>query len=462
VVFALSLLSIAVVPVRAAASATWSGGGGDGSWSDGANWVGGSPPASGDALVFPPSSHTSTTNDLTGYSFSGMTFSAAGYEIAGDAFTLTGPLVVSAAVTSGQDEIDPPVTLTGPGTVSVVTGGATLDLKAPPAGALVKTGAGSLDAEGLDADTSPVTVRGGVLTGCGGGGSSTSPIVVKAGASYVAGSAASQDLISCPRPLTLNGSGYQGEGALEALTGVVLGSLTLGSDALIAGSTSSESTYWSGTVAIGSHTLTVADRDDTMAGGISGRGTLVVDTATETLVEGTGTLGAAVVETRLGLAVPTSKVTVDPGALLWTVSRITSLAVSPAAGLWPCDVPPDIPPTAPGPPTVTHLTNSLTLPAGATYTAALGVGTAAGNDSLRVTGGALDISGATLSVDTAGSCDGYPVPTQVGDRYTILSALGGVSGTFQGLPNGSLISGDSGGVFRIAYQASSVVLTRVS
>ncbi len=459
----LSLLRIAAIPAGAAGIDTWRGGGGDSNWADGANWLGGAPPSSGDALVFPASPYTATDNDLVGYSFSGVTFSASGYDISGNAFTLTGPLVVSAAVTSGQDEIDPAVTLTGSGIVSVLSGGATLELTAPPSGALTKTGDGTLDAEGLDADTWPVTVKGGVLTGCGGGGSSASPIIVKAGASYVAGSAGtSYPLITCPRPLTLNGTGYEGQGALDVLQNVELDTLTLGSDSLIEGSTSS-STYWFGTVTIGSHTLTVADRDDTMAGGIRGTGTLVANSSTETLVEGSGSLGAAVVETRLGLAIRTATVTVDPGAVLWTVSTITSLSVPTTGSLWPCDLPVDIPPTAPGTPTVTKVTNSLTLPSGASYTAELGVGTAAGNDSLKVTEGTLDIAGATLAIDTTGAaCDGYPVETQVGDRYTILSVPGGIAGTFAGLSGGSVISGDDGGVFRIAYHPTSVVLTRVS
>ena len=309
---------------QAPATDTWRGGGGNTDWSNAANWASNTVPGTGDKLVFPASTNLTSDDDLSGYTFSGITFSAAGYDIGGDSFALSGPLAVTAAVTSGQDEIDPQVTFAAGGRVSVATSGVVLDLAATPMGALVKTGYGTLDAQGLNAGTSPITVRAGILTGCGNGSSSTSPITVEAGASYVAGSPDSPDnLIGCGRPLVVNGTGYQGEGAIDVVQHVDFGALTLGSNATIGGlATGASSSYWLGAVAVRGHTLTSAGFTNTFAGSISGSGTILQDAADITLVEGTGSVplrGGGL--GMLGLAVPVTTVTVGGTGVLYTASR---------------------------------------------------------------------------------------------------------------------------------------------
>jgi fibronectin-binding autotransporter adhesin len=456
-------LAASALIAQAPATETWRGGGGNANWSNAANWASNSVPGTGDKLVFPASANLISDDDLPGYTFSGMTFTAAGYDIGGDALTLSGPLAITAAVTAGQDEIDPQVTFAAGARVSVAVGGVVLDLVATPVGALVKTGNGTLDAQGLDSGTSPITVRGGILTGCGNGTSSTSPITVLAGASYVAGSPdLPYDLIVCGRPLVVNGTGYQGEGAIDVVQHVDFGALTLGSDATIGGlATGASSSYWEGAVAIRSHTLTSSGFTNTFVGSISGSGTIVQDAANITLVEGTGSVRSAVADTgMLGLAVPVTTVTVGGTGVLYTVSPISRLSVSASAQLWPCDEPTTSPPTGPNTPTVTLVGHSLRLPPGATFVAQLGVGSAAGNDSLTVTSGPMIVGGASLAVAAPGACDGSYLATQPGDSYTVLTAPGGLVGTFAGLPDGAVLTGEDGNPYRVTYTATSVVLTR--
>ncbi|HAW09644.1 MAG TPA: hypothetical protein DCX12_00955 [Chloroflexi bacterium] len=456
------LVASAIV-TQVPATDTWRGGGGNTDWSNAANWASNTVPGTGDKLVFPASTNLISDDDLSGYTFSGMTFTAAGYDIGGDSFALSGPLAVTAAVTSGQDEIDPQVTFAAGGRVSVAASGVVLDLAATPLGALIKTGDGTLAAQGLNAGTSPITVRAGILTGCGNGSSSTSPITVEAGASYVAGSPDSPDnLIGCGRPLVVNGTGYQGEGAIDVVQHVNFGALTLGSNATIGGlATGASSSYWLGAVAIRGHTLTSAGFTNTFAGSISGSGTILQDAANITLVEGAGSVRSAVADSgMLGLAVPVTTVTVGGTGVLYTASSISRLSVSASAQLWPCDVPTTVPPTGPDTPTVTTVAHSLRLPAGTTFVAQLGVGSAAGNDSLTVTSGLMTISGASLAVAAPGACDGSDIATQPGDSYTVLTAPGGLMGTFAGLPDGAVLTGEDGNPYRVTYTATSVVLTR--
>ena len=367
----------------APATDTWRGGGTNTDWSNAVNWASNAVPSTGDKLIFPASTNLTSDDDLSGYTFSGITFSGAGYDIAGDAIALSGPLAVTAAVASGQDEIDQQITFAEGGRVSVATGGVVLDLAATPVGAFIKTGYGTLAAQELNAGTSPITVRAGILTGCGNGSSSTSPITVDAGASYLAGSPGYPDnLIGCGRPLVVNGTGYEGMGAIDAVQEVEFGALTLGSDATIAGlATDASSSYWLGAVAIRGHTLTSSGFTNTFAGSISGSGTILQDASNITLVEGTGSVGSAVAESgMLGLTVPVTTVAVGGAGVLYTASSISRLSVSASAQLWPCDEPATVPPSGPDTPTVTTVGHSLRLPAGTTFVAQLGVGSAAGNE----------------------------------------------------------------------------------
>lgn len=93
--------------VLAAATKNWIGG--DGLWSNGANWAGGTPPAPGDDLVFPnlPSAHHLIDDYPAGTLFRSMSF-AEQYDIAGNGFSVSHGLSTSVG---GTVTIDVPVTL---------------------------------------------------------------------------------------------------------------------------------------------------------------------------------------------------------------------------------------------------------------------------------------------------------------------------------------------------------------
>jgi autotransporter-associated beta strand protein len=73
-------------------SVVWSGGGGSNvNWTDGANWVGGNPPAAGDNLIFPAlNTAQNPANDFTDASFGFIGISGSNYTFSGNALTLTG------------------------------------------------------------------------------------------------------------------------------------------------------------------------------------------------------------------------------------------------------------------------------------------------------------------------------------------------------------------------------------
>ena len=71
-----------------AAARTWTGAGGDGLWSTTANW-GGSALANGDVLVFNGTTGLANTNDLSNLSIAGLRFQTGGFQLYGNAVTLT-------------------------------------------------------------------------------------------------------------------------------------------------------------------------------------------------------------------------------------------------------------------------------------------------------------------------------------------------------------------------------------
>src|SRR4051812_48233118 len=62
-VMALFVLGLAGVRADAAVK-TWNGGGGDGKWQTGLNWVGGAAPLAGDSLIFTGNTRVANTNNF--------------------------------------------------------------------------------------------------------------------------------------------------------------------------------------------------------------------------------------------------------------------------------------------------------------------------------------------------------------------------------------------------------------
>lgn len=82
-----------------AATYTWDGGGGDDNWSTAANWN--NTLTTGNALVFAGTTRLTNTNDLSGYTFTSITFNntAGAFVLGGNSFTLSGNLTNSDADT---------------------------------------------------------------------------------------------------------------------------------------------------------------------------------------------------------------------------------------------------------------------------------------------------------------------------------------------------------------------------
>ena len=81
----------------AAAQVTWDGGGGNANWSSAANWVGDVAPAgSAGSATFSGSVRTTNINDLSGLSFSSLTFNNSDWSVSGNTFTLSGALTGAA------------------------------------------------------------------------------------------------------------------------------------------------------------------------------------------------------------------------------------------------------------------------------------------------------------------------------------------------------------------------------
>jgi len=80
------------------AEKTWTGSAGDALFSSDANWSPSGAPADGDSLLFANTSAISVTNDLAGYTFSGIAASGSGavtFQDTGHEFTLSGDVTVS-------------------------------------------------------------------------------------------------------------------------------------------------------------------------------------------------------------------------------------------------------------------------------------------------------------------------------------------------------------------------------
>ena len=133
---------------------TWTGLGGDNNWSTDANWDTNRAPTGGEKLVFPSgAARLSNNNDLSGKSFYSITIAGGGYDINGNAITLTNGISDSDA--SNTSEIHLNVALTATETVDVVNGG-DLILSGAISGSgfgITKTSGGTLEYTGFSANT---------------------------------------------------------------------------------------------------------------------------------------------------------------------------------------------------------------------------------------------------------------------------------------------------------------------
>lgn len=252
----------------AAATCTWTAGGSDDNFSTTSNWsgCGGLAPQNGDDLVFPvTASSVAPINDLSGRSFTSMTFngvSASTYTVTGNALTITSAITDNSSATSASTSILTDITLGGTVTISgthASTGGDALGfnnialstnnltistIHANVAGALSGSGSLALTSGGtlLVTSASPsytgsMTVAsgsylaGGVINSLGSGA-----ITVQSGGTASVGDSSSQSA-TFPNPITLAGTGLNSQGALIANIGtggtLTLANVTLSADASI-------------------------------------------------------------------------------------------------------------------------------------------------------------------------------------------------------------------------------------
>ena len=104
---ALELLERRLVP----STYTWTGGGANSNWSNGANWQGGVSPTSGSTLIFGSGeSQFTNVDDISGLSIAEIEL-AGGYSISGNAVTLTGSSAVGIDNQSGTNTFNNPIAL---------------------------------------------------------------------------------------------------------------------------------------------------------------------------------------------------------------------------------------------------------------------------------------------------------------------------------------------------------------
>jgi fibronectin-binding autotransporter adhesin len=169
-----------------AATATWTGAGGDNNWSTAANW-GGTAPTAGDSLVFAGSTRLTANNDLTvDTSFASVTFAsgAGAFMVSGNRIILAGNLTNSSA--TGQT-IALAMIVTGATTITCTSAAMTLNGIVSGAGSLTTAGASTLTFGVDNTYSGGTTVSAGTVNAAGTGlGSGT--VTVSAGGTLAVGS----------------------------------------------------------------------------------------------------------------------------------------------------------------------------------------------------------------------------------------------------------------------------------
>jgi fibronectin-binding autotransporter adhesin len=181
--------------------------------------------------------------------------------------------------------------------------------------------------------------------------------------------------------------------------------------------TATKSLSGSGSVTLGSRTLTLTNAADTFSGTISGTGGLQIGGGTETLTNsnfytGTTTISAGTLRISNG-SIASSIVSVANGATLTGTGKVGATGVASGGTLTPGFS------TAPG--TLT-IAGNLTLASGSSFADTI-TASAAGLASVS---GAASINGNAIASFVSGAYT-------IGQQYTLITATGGVSGTFSSL-----------------------------
>lgn len=224
-------------------------------WNVAANWSGGVPKA-GDDLIFPadaPAASLANNNNLSGAVFNSIRVDGPGYVLSGNAVSVGNVTVTNPTTGTSSDTIGFDLILPSPGTGFFTTNaGTTLTFNGQLHGAastqFLKQGTGTLALTKDDTATftGSVTVSDGILSvqNAGALGSGTAGATVSSGATLQL-QFSSAATATVGGPLALAGSGFNGQGALQSVSGrntTFTGAVTLTSDTTIEVDTGSEVT----------------------------------------------------------------------------------------------------------------------------------------------------------------------------------------------------------------------------
>ena len=367
----------------------------------------------------------SGTNTASG----SMTVSQGTLSVAGDGNLSAGTVTINGGTlaVTGATTINNAIALgASNGTVNV---GANVTMSGVVSGAgnLTKTGASTLTLSGTNTYSGTTTVTGGTLSVSADGNLGTGSVALNGGGLTVTGATTIDNDISGTSGLTKSGSGtvtLSGTNTYSGGTTINGGTLTVsGGSALADG----------GAVTVGSGaTLDLGNTNETI-GSLSGSGTINIGTGTLTLTDAAATSFSGTIS-GTGTIAGGGTYTVASGATLGGTSTFsTAVTVSNGGTI------------APGNSPGTISTGNLTLASGSTATMELN-GTTAGTgyDQINVTG-TVTISNATLNATV-----GY-TPAN-GDVYTLIDNDGvdAVTGTFDGLTEGATLT-IGGSSFKISY-----------
>ena len=294
-------------------SSTWTGGDGNGTWSNAPNWST-LPTTSGAwSLFFGGTNQTTNTNDIGTINLSGLSFTNDGsvgrtatFTLSGSTLALSNSLITTTSASgwgSNSDAIWNRLSLSGSNTVSPGAGhNLTIAGSIVGIGSLTKNGAGELWLTGSNSYSGTTYINfGSVRTGSGGPSSDsnnyafgTGDVVVSSGgmlsvrnSSTVSNNIRISGTGATPAPYT-GGGPLSGSFGSSNQTAVVSGTVTLGDSTSISTWGSSGVTnsklLLTGPIELGSNTLTFtqcltdgATTSTEVRGGIAGTGSVVVD-----------------------------------------------------------------------------------------------------------------------------------------------------------------------------------------